>query len=81
VFGTHEVVEPLQRLASRQLYAASTTAEPARQVGAVTAAEADAELVDAGDEDVVRLARPRLLPPRPPAPGWVLPRPPTEGRR
>jgi putative transposase len=62
--------------ARRQRYAASTTAEPARPLGAVTRAEAAAELADADDEDMTRLARPRLLPPGPPAPGWVLPRPP-----
>lgn len=59
----------------RQRYAAQTTAGPARPVGAVTAAEASAELVEADDAELVRAARPRLLPPGPPAPGWVLPRP------
>lgn len=58
----------------RQRYAAQTTPGPAQPIGAVTAGEADAELADAGDEELVRAARPRLLPPGPPAPGWVLPR-------
>ncbi|MEU4472384.1 Mu transposase C-terminal domain-containing protein [Micromonospora sp. NPDC023888] len=59
----------------RQRYAAQTTPGPARPVGAVTAAEAQAELDGVGDTELVRVARPRLLPPGPPAPGWVLPRP------
>jgi putative transposase len=48
----------------RQRYAAQTTPGPAQPVGAVNAAEADAELADSGDEELVRAARPRLLPPR-----------------
>jgi putative transposase len=59
----------------RRRYAAQTTPGPARPVGAVTAAQAAAELADAGDAELARLARPQLLPPGPPAPGWVLPRP------
>ena len=55
----------------RQRYAAQTTPGPARPLGAVTAAEAAAELAHA---ELARLARPQLLPPGPPAPGWVLPR-------
>lgn len=59
----------------RQRYAAQTTPGPAKPLGAVTAAEAAAELVEADDAELARAARPRLLPPGPPAPGWVLPRP------
>ncbi|GAA2475585.1 hypothetical protein [Winogradskya humida] len=58
---------------------ARTIADPGRPVGTVTAAEAQAELDDAGDTDLVRVARPRLLPPGPPAPGWVLPKPVERG--
>jgi len=43
----------------------------------VTAAQAAAELADAGDTTLQAEARPRLMPLRPPAPGWVLPRTPT----
>jgi putative transposase len=63
----------------RQRYAAATTPGPAKPVGAVTGAEAAAELVDADDADLVRAARPRLLGLGPPAPGWVLPRPVPRG--
>jgi len=58
----------------RQRYAASTVPQPPRPVGAITAAEAAAELAEVDDEALARLARPALLPPGPPAAGWVLPR-------
>jgi putative transposase len=62
--------------ARRIRYAAATTAVPPQPVTAVTAAEAAAELADAGDRQLRAEARPALMPPRPPAPGWVLPRAP-----
>jgi putative transposase len=55
-------------------YAAATTAQPPQPVTAVTATQADAEVGDADDEQLRAAARPRLVPPGPPAPGWVLPR-------
>jgi putative transposase len=58
----------------RQRYAASTTAEPARPLGALTRAEAAAELVDADDQILQEQSRPWVIPLGPPAPGWVLPR-------
>lgn len=58
----------------RERYAASTVAEPARPVGALTAAEAAAELADADDVALRSQARPQLFAPGPPEPGWVLPR-------
>ncbi len=60
--------------ARRQRYAAVTTAEPARPLGAMTRDEATAELVDAGDAALRSQARPRVVPLGPPEPGWVLPR-------
>lgn len=60
--------------ARRVRYAAATTPAPPQQVSAVTAAEATAELADASDEQLRSVARPLLMPLRPPAPGWVLPR-------
>lgn len=60
--------------ARRQRYAAVTTTEPARALGAMTRGEASAELIDAGDSTLRAVARPQLLPPGPPEPGWVLPR-------
>jgi putative transposase len=62
--------------ARRIRYAAATTAVPPQPVTGVTAAEAAAELADAGDRHLRAEARPGLMPPRPPAPGWVLPRAP-----
>ncbi|GGM22249.1 hypothetical protein GCM10007977_024260 [Dactylosporangium sucinum] len=58
----------------RQRYAASTVAEPARPLGAMTRSEAAAELAGADDREVRRQARPWVVPLGPPAPGWVLPR-------
>ena len=55
-------------------YAATTTAAPPQRVTAVTAAQAAAELGDADDRQMQAEARPLLMPLRPPAPGWVLPR-------
>lgn len=58
----------------RQRYAASTVAEPPQPLGAMTQAEADAELLDADDAALREHARPWVVPLGPPAPGWVLPR-------
>jgi putative transposase len=55
-------------------YAATTTATPPQQVNAITAAQAAAEQGDADDRQMLAEARPRLMPLRPPAPGWALPR-------
>jgi putative transposase len=57
-------------------YAAATAAVPPQPVTAVTAAQAAAELAGAGDVTLRAEARPGLMPPRPPEPGWVLPRAP-----
>ena len=54
----------------------ATAAVPPQPVAAVTGAEAAAELADAGDKTLRAEARPGLMPPGPPAPGWVLPRAP-----
>jgi len=62
--------------ARRIRYAAATAAVPPQPVTAVTAAEAAAELAAAGDKTLQAEARPGLMPPGPPAPGWVLPRAP-----
>jgi putative transposase len=64
--------------ARRIRYAAATTAAPPQPISAVTVAQATAELSDADDQQLQAVARPRLVPLRPPAPGWVLPRPPSE---
>lgn len=55
-------------------YAAATTAGPPQPVTALTSAQVAAELGDADDKQLLAQARPRLMPLRPPAPGWVLPR-------
>jgi len=55
-------------------YAAATTPAPPKPVTALSAAHVAAELSDADDEQMRAQARPRLVPLRPPAPGWVLPR-------
>jgi putative transposase len=62
--------------ARRIRYAAATAALPPRPVTAVTAAQAAAELADADGATLRAEARPGLMLPGPPAPGWVLPRAP-----
>ncbi|WP_241992712.1 Mu transposase C-terminal domain-containing protein [Cryobacterium lactosi] len=64
--------------ARRIRYAAVTTAVPPQPISTVTVAQATAELSDADDQQLQAVARPLLVPLRPPAPGWVLPRPPRE---
>jgi putative transposase len=59
--------------ARRARYAATTTPAPARRLDTVTVAEAERELADERDQDLVRWSRPDLIPLSPPAPGWVLP--------
>lgn len=58
----------------RQRYAAATTADPAQPLGTLTAEQAAAELGELEDAQLRAAALPRLVPPGPPAPGWVLPR-------
>ncbi len=55
-------------------YAAATTAAPPQPVTALTSAQVAAELGDADDKQLLAQARPRLMPLRPPAASWVLPR-------
>ena len=55
-------------------YAAATTAAPPQPVTALTSAQVAAELGEADDKQLLAQARPRLMPLRPPAPNWVLPR-------
>ena len=68
--------------ARRARYAAATTPGPAQPVRAVTSSEATAELTAADVPPLRLVSAPaagtsaRLIPLRPPAPGWVLPRPP-----
>ncbi len=59
--------------ARRARYAATTTPTPAKRLDTVTVAEAERELADERDQDLVRWSRPDLIPLSPPAPGWVLP--------
>jgi putative transposase len=68
--------------ARRTRYAASTVAEPPREAHAMTRDQAQRGLGDLTEDDLARHARPGLLPPGPPEPGWVLPRtspPPPSG--
>jgi putative transposase len=60
----------------RVRYAAATAAAPPQPVTAVTAAQAAAELAGSAGTGLRAEARAGLIPPRPPAPGWVLPRAP-----
>jgi putative transposase len=62
--------------ARRVRYAAATAAAPPQPVTALTSAQAAAELAAASDKTLRAEARPGLMPPGPPAPGWVLPRAP-----
>jgi putative transposase len=69
--------------ARRARYAAATTPAPARPVRAVTSDEAPEELSGAAPPTAAPAtpaggAGGRLIPLRPPAPGWVLPRPPAQ---
>ncbi|QDQ95299.1 hypothetical protein FND50_34180 [Rhodococcus sp. WB9] len=60
--------------ARRVRYAATTVPAPAQRLEALTVEEAKAELADVHDSDLLRWARPGLLPLSPPPPGWVRPR-------
>jgi putative transposase len=60
----------------RQRFAAVTTPTPPEPLGALTAAEATAELEAADSRDLRALALPGLIPHAPLPDGWVLPRSP-----
>ncbi len=60
----------------RVQYGAVTKAEPPRLLGAMTSEEARAELAGAADEELPARAASDLIPLRPPASGWVLPKKP-----
>nr|WP_219537642.1 Mu transposase C-terminal domain-containing protein [Nonomuraea guangzhouensis] len=62
----------------RVRYAAVTQAEPPRVLGALTSEEASAELQQAEQGERPLPVNPDLIPLRPPAAGWVLPRPPQQ---
>jgi len=62
----------------RVRYAASTVPEPAKRLDALTTAEAAAVLADEHDADMVRWARPDLIPLDPPPANWRLPVDPNE---
>ncbi|GII33015.1 hypothetical protein Pmi06nite_64570 [Planotetraspora mira] len=58
----------------RVRYGAVTQAEPPRVLGALTSLEASIELEQAERDKRPLKASPNLIPLRPPAPGWVLPK-------
>ena len=66
--------------ARRTRYAATTVPAPAKRLEAMTVAEAETELAEAQDSDLLRWARPGLLSLSPPPRGWVLPRDPGASR-
>lgn len=57
----------------RQRFAPATAPTPAQRLGAVTAAEADAELSASADSDMATLALPDLIPPALPPDDWNTP--------
>ncbi|GLX23147.1 hypothetical protein Slala02_64300 [Streptomyces lavendulae subsp. lavendulae] len=57
----------------RQRFAPATTPTPAQRLGALTAAEADAELATCAGRDMAALALPDLIPPAPPPDDWNTP--------
>ncbi|WTY54326.1 Mu transposase C-terminal domain-containing protein [Streptomyces sp. NBC_01411] len=57
----------------RERYAAATQAESPRRLGALTGAQAGAELAQATDTDLSDLALPDLIPPAAPPAGWRTP--------
>ncbi|MFI6690027.1 Mu transposase C-terminal domain-containing protein [Streptomyces sp. NPDC050485] len=59
--------------AQRERYAAATQAEAPQRLGALTTAQAEAELAQATDTDLSDLALPDLIPPAAPPAGWRTP--------
>ncbi|MBW5484424.1 Mu transposase C-terminal domain-containing protein [Streptomyces bambusae] len=57
----------------RQRFAPATTATPAQRLGALPAAEADAELATCAGSDMAALALPDLIAPAPPPDDWNTP--------
>ncbi|MGW5347397.1 Mu transposase C-terminal domain-containing protein [Streptomyces sp. NPDC004050] len=57
----------------RQRFAPATAPTPAQRLGAVTAAEADQELMTSAGSDMAALALPDLIPPAPPPDDWNTP--------
>ncbi|WP_285509490.1 hypothetical protein [Streptomyces sp. NBRC 13847] len=57
----------------RERYAAATQAEPPRRLGALTGAQAEAELAQTADTDLAQLAMPDLIPPAAPPADWRTP--------
>lgn len=57
----------------RERYAAATQAEAPQRLGALTTAQAGAELAQATDTDLPDLALPDLIPPAAPSAGWRTP--------
>ncbi|MFI7188027.1 Mu transposase C-terminal domain-containing protein [Streptomyces anthocyanicus] len=57
----------------RQRYAAAIRAEPPRQLGALTGAQADAELAQSADVGLSQLALPDVVPPAAPPADWRTP--------
>jgi putative transposase len=57
----------------RQRYAAATQAEPPRRLGALTGAQADAELAQSASTNLSQLALPDVIPPAAPPADWRTP--------
>ncbi|MER5853492.1 hypothetical protein ABT126_42955 [Streptomyces sp. NPDC002012] len=57
----------------RERYAAATQAEEPQRLGALTTAQAEAELAQATDTDLSQLSLPDLIPPAAPPAGWRTP--------
>ncbi|WUX04444.1 hypothetical protein OG275_00035 [Streptomyces niveus] len=57
----------------RERYAAATQAEPPRRLGALTGAQADAELARSADTSLSQLALPDVIPPAAPPADWRTP--------
>jgi putative transposase len=62
----------------RRRFAASTTAAPARPLGSLTQAEAEAELATSARSDLKKLAHPAFVPHGPVPEGWAHPMPRTD---
>ncbi|MEY9490978.1 hypothetical protein RKD26_006857 [Streptomyces calvus] len=57
----------------RERYAAATLAEAPQRLGALTTAQAEAELAQTADSDLAQLAMPDLIPPAAPPADWRTP--------